>query len=146
MSFLNWRKSERRSGSGERGKEGRKFFSPTTFCSEMIFCFWNKLHKYVIHGRYCNHQATMRARQKEIYSLLWHQPAGGRKTNPAWLWFLCISPSWWIDSRIMKQLLLPWGCSRLPPQSLSQAAVYTECTWGYTHIWFLHLFIIVIVQ
>ena len=37
MFFLNWGKIERRSRSGERGKEGRKFFSPTTFFFQKIF-------------------------------------------------------------------------------------------------------------
>ena len=69
MSFLNWRKSERRTGSGERGKEGRKFFSPTTVFSETIFCLWNKLHKYVIYGRYCSCHATMRAKGRRKYIL-----------------------------------------------------------------------------
>lgn len=116
----DWKK-EWKWGEGKRGK--KILFPNYFFFQKWFFCFLNKLHKYVTHGRYCNRHATMRARQKEIYSLLWHQLAGGRKANPAWLWLLCISPSWWIDSRIVKQLLLPWGCSRLPPQSLSQAAI-----------------------
>ena len=85
-SCLSWIEERVREGLevGRGEKREENSFPQLLFFSETIFCFWNKLHKYVIYGRYCSCHATVRARQKEIYSLLWHWPAEGRKASPAW--------------------------------------------------------------
>lgn len=94
MFFLNWGKTEEGVEVG-RGKRGKILFPQLLFFQKLFFCSWNKLHKYVTHME--DTATVMRARQKSIFSVM-TSTCWGRKANPAWLWFLCITPSCWIDS------------------------------------------------